>query len=67
MWYEVTVGRAEVVTALPRSKGQGASCMDTGKERADCEDRGCQVGKAWCSGNEVGRDRIIVYEEADTS
>lgn len=66
MWYEVTVGRAEVVTALPRSKGQGASCVDTGKERADCEDRGCLVGKAWCSGSETGRERVV-YEEAVAS
>lgn len=47
MWYEVTVGRAEVVTALPRSKGQGASCMDTGKERADCEQTVRTEGAKW--------------------
>lgn len=34
----MTVGRAQVI-ALPRSKGQGASSMDTGKEHADYKDR----------------------------
>lgn len=43
---EVTVGRAKVVIALPRSKGQGASTMDTGKEHTDFKDRGCQIRKA---------------------
>lgn len=42
----MTVGRAKVVIALPRSKGQGASSMDTGEEHTDCKDRGCQVRKA---------------------
>lgn len=46
MWYEAAAGRAEVVVALPRSKGQGANSMNTGNERADFEDRGCQAGKA---------------------
>lgn len=32
---EVTVGRAKVVIALLRSKVQGASSLDTGKEYAD--------------------------------